>query len=89
MIPPSGTRTASPSLDDLLSAYERVVIMETLRRNGWNRRKAAMALKITPRRLYCRLTALRFELREIPRDRSGRRFKVEELSGTSLPREGT
>ena len=65
----------SPSLDDLLSAYERVVIMETLRRNDWNRRKAAAALKISPRRLHYRLAALHFELRDIPHDRPGRRFK--------------
>jgi DNA-binding NtrC family response regulator len=78
MILPQGTRTSSPSLDDLLSAYERVVIMETLRRNGWNRRKAAEALKISPRRFYGRLAVLRFELAAIPHDRRGRRLKVAE-----------
>ena len=78
MIPPSSTRTATPSLDDLLSAYERVVIMETLRRNRWNRRLAAEALKISERRLHYRLAALHFELGAIPRDRPGRRLKVAE-----------
>jgi len=80
MIPPSGTKNPSPSLDDLLSAYERVVIMETLRRNKWNRRKAAEALKISPRRLHYRLAALHFETLAIPHDARGRRPKVAEAT---------
>jgi len=78
MIPLTVSRPATPTLDDLLSAYERVVIMETLRRNQWNRRRAAEALKISPRRLHYRLVALRFELKEIPRDAPGRRRRVAE-----------
>jgi len=75
MIPPPGTRTATPSLDDLISAYERVVIMETLRRNRWNRGKAAEALKISERRLFYRMVSLHFDLKAIPRDVPGRRKK--------------
>ena len=67
------TSTAVHSLDDLLSAYERIVIMEALRRNSWNRRKAAMALGISRRRLAYRLAALHFDLMAIPRDVPGRR----------------
>lgn len=67
------TSTSVHSLDDLLSAYERIVIMEALRRNGWNRRKAAMALGISRRRLAYRLAALHFDLMSIPRDAPGRR----------------
>ena len=62
------------TLDDLLAAYERVVLMETLRRNNWNRRKAAEALRISQRRLYVRMSALHFDLASIPHDRRGRRF---------------
>jgi DNA-binding NtrC family response regulator len=61
------------TLDDLLAAYERVVIMETLKRNRWNRRLAAEALRISERRLYCRLEVLHFDLAAIPHDSSGRR----------------
>jgi len=76
MIPPPGTRTATPSLDDLISAYERVVIMETLRRNGWSRVRAAEALKISERRLFYRMVSLHFDLKAIPRDASGRRKRM-------------
>ena len=62
------------TLDDLLAAYERVVLMETLRRNSWNRRKAAAALRISQRRLYVRMSALHFDLASIPHDRRGRRL---------------
>ena len=61
------------TLDDLLAAYERVVIMETLKRNGWNRRRAAEALRISQRRLYQRLAVLHFDLAAIPHDKIGRR----------------
>jgi DNA-binding NtrC family response regulator len=61
------------TLDDLLAAYERVVLMETLRRNGWNRRRAAEALRISRRRLSYRLVALNFDLVAIPHDKRGRR----------------
>jgi DNA-binding NtrC family response regulator len=61
------------TLDDLLAAYERVVIMETLKRNQWNRRLAAEALRISKRRLYQRLTVLHFDLEAIPHDARGRK----------------
>lgn len=61
------------TLDDLLAAYERLVIMETLSRNGWNRRRAADALHVSRRRLMYRLVALHVDLGAIPRDAPGRR----------------
>lgn len=61
------------SLDDLLANYERIVIMEALRKCGWNRRKAAEVLKISRRRLLYRLAALHVNLASIPRDLPGRR----------------
>jgi len=70
------TSTPVHSLDDLLSAYERIVIMEALRRNGWNRRRAADSLGISRRRLAYRLAALHFDLCAIPRDVPGRRKSV-------------
>ena len=72
------------NLCDLLRAYERVVIMETLRRNGWNRRKAAAALGISRRRLAYRMAILRFDVGAIPRDASGRRPRVA-CESTQLP----
>ena len=65
------------NLDDLLHAYERVVIMEALRRNDWNRRKAADSLRISRRRLAYRMRSLHFDLAAIPRDVPGRRRSVE------------
>jgi DNA-binding NtrC family response regulator len=67
------TTRPTPSLDELLAGYERLIIMETLRRNGWNRRRAAEALKVTRRRLQYRMAALKFNVAEIPRDRPGRK----------------
>jgi DNA-binding NtrC family response regulator len=61
------------SLDEMLASYERIVILETLRRNDWNRRRAAEALKISRRRLTYRMAALHFDLGAIPRDLPGRR----------------
>lgn len=61
------------SLDDMIASYERLLIMETLRRNDWNRRKAAEALQIPVRRLFKRMAALHFDTRAIPRDAPGRR----------------
>ena len=61
------------TLDDLLAAYERVLIMETLRRNGWNRRKSAAALGIPLRRFFWRLSMLHVDLEAIPHDKRGRR----------------
>ena len=66
------------NLDDLLRAYERVVIMEALRRNDWNRRKAAEALHISKRRLAYRMRSLHFDVAAIPRDAPGRRRKSAE-----------
>lgn len=71
-------RPPTPTLTELLRAYEKLVIMETLRRNGWNRGRAAAALKISRRRLQRRLAALKFSLSEIPRDAPGRKSKKEE-----------
>ena len=68
MTPPQGH-----SLDEMLASYERIVIMETLRRNDWNRRRAAEALQISRRRLTYRMAALHFDLGAIPRDAPGRR----------------
>jgi DNA-binding NtrC family response regulator len=61
------------SLDELLSNYERTLIMITLQRNKWNRRLAAEALLISERRLFYRLRALHFDTKAIPRDAPGRR----------------
>jgi DNA-binding NtrC family response regulator len=61
------------SLDEMIASYERLLIMETLRRNDWNRRKAAVALQIPVRRLFKRMAALHFNTSEIPRDVPGRR----------------
>jgi DNA-binding NtrC family response regulator len=63
-------------LDDMLASYERLVIMETLRRNDWNRRKAAGALQIPLRRLLRRMASLHFDTHAIPRDAPGRRRRV-------------
>ena len=68
-----GPRSQGHSLDEMLASYERLVIMETLRRNGWNRRRAADVLKISRRRLTYRMAALHFDLGAIPRDAPGRR----------------
>lgn len=70
------TPQTNRSLDDLVKAYERVVIMETLRRNDWNRRRAAEALGIPRRRLVYRMAILHFDLGAIPRDLPGRRPRV-------------
>lgn len=70
------TTTKPRTLDDLLTAYERLVIMETLSRNSWNRRKAAEALHVSRRRLMYRLQALHVDLKAIPRDKSGPAKKV-------------
>lgn len=71
--------TAAPqtnrNLCDLLKAYERIVIMETLRRNGWNRRKAAAALGVSRRRLTYRMSVLHFDVGAIPHDAPGRRSR--------------
>ena len=70
------TRPPVPCLRDLLRAYEKLVIMETLRRNGWSRRRAAVALKISRRRLQYRMRALQFDTSAIPLDKHGRPKKV-------------
>lgn len=67
-----GPKAQGHSLDEMLASYERLVIMETLRRNGWNRRRAAEALKISRRRITYRMAALHFDLDAIPRDPRGR-----------------
>lgn len=63
------------SLDEMLAAYERLVIMQTLERNRWNRSRAAQALSISRRRLQYRMKALHFDLTAIPRDVPGRRLR--------------
>jgi len=60
-------------LDEIMTAYERLVIMQTLERNRWNRSRAALALGISRRRLQYRMRALHFDLGAIPRDVPGRR----------------
>jgi DNA-binding NtrC family response regulator len=65
------------SLDEMIASYERLLIMETLRRNDWNRRKAAAALQIPVRRLFKRMAALHFDTSAIPRDAPGRRRRSE------------
>jgi len=77
--------TKPRTLDDLLTAYERLVIMETLSRNSWNRRRAAEALHVSRRRLMYRLKALHVDLGAIPRDKSGPTKKVVPLEG-QVPR---
>jgi DNA-binding NtrC family response regulator len=65
-------------LDEMLTAYERLVIMQTLERNRWNRSRAASALGISRRRLQYRMKALHFDLGAIPRDAPGRRLRKAE-----------
>ena len=77
-------RPLTRTLDDLLAAYERVVIMETLRRNRWNRRLAAEALGLSRRRFAYRLVALRFDLASLPRDLPGRRPGVDREGARDL-----
>ncbi len=66
-------------LDEMMTSYERLVIMQTLGRNRWNRSKAALALGISRRRLQYRMRALHFDLSAIPRDVPGRRNRKIEV----------
>ena len=81
------TPSKGHSLDEMLASYERIVIMESLRRNGWNRRRTAEALKISRRRLTYRMVALHFDLGAIPRDVPGRRPR-QDLQVAGLEPEG-
>jgi DNA-binding NtrC family response regulator len=76
--------TKPRTLDDLLKAYERIVIMETLSRNSWNRRLAADALHVSRRRLMYRLKALHVDLTVIPRAKSGPRKKVDTVENGEM-----
>lgn len=61
------------SLDEMVSAYETMLIMETLAKNGWNRGRSAGALQISRRRLSFRMRKLGFDLKALPHDKPGRK----------------
>jgi transcriptional regulator with PAS, ATPase and Fis domain len=63
----------STSLKELLTQTERMVIMETLARNKWNRLRTAQILGISRTNLWERMRKLDIKLAEVPRDRPGRR----------------
>jgi DNA-binding NtrC family response regulator len=81
--------TKGHSLDEMIVSYERLLIMETLRRNDWNRRKAAVALQIPLRRILRRMAALHFDTQAIPRDAPGRRKRPESLQDIESSGEST
>jgi DNA-binding NtrC family response regulator len=58
---------------DVLANTERMVIMETLARNRWNRKLAAQAMNISRTNLWQRMKKLEINLAELPRDRTGRK----------------
>lgn len=65
------------ALKDLLTQTERMVIMETLARNKWNRLRTAQILGISRTNLWERMKKLGIALSEVPRDRPGRRRQKE------------
>jgi DNA-binding NtrC family response regulator len=58
---------------ELLANTERMVIMETLARNRWNRRLSALAMGISRTNLWQRMKKLDIDLKELPKDRTGRK----------------
>jgi DNA-binding NtrC family response regulator len=68
-------------LKELLTQTERMVIMETLARNKWNRRRTAQILGISRTNLWERMTRLDIKLSEVPRDRPGRRKQESNAQG--------
>jgi DNA-binding NtrC family response regulator len=54
------------SLQEILAAYERIVLIQALQINGFSRVKAAASLRVSRRYFYSRISALRINLGEIP-----------------------
>ena len=61
----SGT-SPSRTLSEIMSAYERVVIIQALQLNSFSRTLTAASLGIKRDRLYKRMRFLKINLREIP-----------------------
>ncbi len=71
----SGTRLpvtigkAPKTLPEIMAAYERIVIIEALQRNGFSRKRTAESLGVKRGYLYARICLLRINLGELPSPR--------------------
>jgi DNA-binding NtrC family response regulator len=54
------------TLPEIMAAYERIVIIEALQRNGFSRKRTAVSLGITRGLLYARIRLLKINLGELP-----------------------
>lgn len=67
-----GARTPVPigkmprTLPEIMAAYERIVIIEALQRNGFSRKRTAESLGVKRGYLYARICLLRINLDELP-----------------------
>lgn len=68
----SGPRT----LSEIVSAYERIVIIQALQLNNFSRKLTAVSLGIKRNHLYKRMRFLKINLREIPGSTGRPRKKI-------------
>lgn len=59
------------TLREMLAIYERSVLLQTLRLNGFSREQAARALGITRQHLWRRMRDLKIDFSAIPRTTGG------------------
>lgn len=76
-VPPTGG--PPKNLPEIMSAYERIVIIQALQHNDCSRSQTATSLGISRRQLYRRMEVLKIDLQAVTMGRSGRtgRFKQE------------
>ena len=68
------------TLWEILEAYEKIILLQALARNGFSRSKTAMSLGISRNTLWCRMKILKIALSELPKAKSGPKKKL--LLGT-------
>ena len=78
---PLPTGVAPKTLPEILSAYERIVIIQALQLNDCSRSKTAASLGVSRRYLYRRLAILRIDLPSVTMGRSGRTGSTKKEEG--------
>ena len=60
------------TLSEMLALHERIIIIQTIQRNGGSRLLSANALGVSRNYLWRRMKALKIDLKAIPRTSPGR-----------------
>ena len=81
----AGQRKVTPvgmppkTLPEIMAAYERIIIIQSLQLNECSRAKTADSLGVSRRHLYRRMAILKIDLQAVTMGRSGRtRMEYEE-----------